>query len=547
MVDAVRHPKIKLMAYAEVKEVKGYVGNFHVTIECKPRFVTDFCNACGDCVEVCPIKVPNEFDEQLAPRHAIYQPFAQAVPSAYVIDADNCIHCYKCVDACERRTIDFSHEPEQIELDVGSIVMATGLEVCCMASIKTALHIREKYPEIEVVIFYIDIRTPHKGYEEFFRRARDKGVRFIHCKPSEIAPGSESHGLVLHGEDRERGRPMKWEADLVVLATGAVPARGASELGNRLSVSLDENGFYREFHPKLRPIDSPTEGIYLAGAASGPKDISYSVSQGSAAAARCSRILMKDSLLIEPIVAQMTPEQPDRCLNVIKKCGICVQRCPFGAMTALPGEPAVVTEAKCMGCGTCIPDCPQGGISQNHFQDRQIYAQIHTFLSKFPENKILAFMCWWCSYPGADNAGVNHLQYPPSSRGIRVMCAGRIKKEFVLEAFRKGAGMVLVSGCHRQDCHYISGQHHAERRMARLSKVLERMGISAERFRVEWISAAEGEKYAQVIREMDQVLKNRGQKRTKEENANAHSQLQKRLAHIPDLSIFQAPSVKSAA
>ena len=107
--------------------------------------------------------------------------------------------------------------------------------------------------------------------------------------------------------------------------------------------------------------------------------------------------------------------------------------------------------------------------------------------------------------------------------------------------------MVLVSGCHRQDCHYISGQHHTERRMARLSKVLERMGISAERFRVEWISAAEGEKYAQVIREMDQVLKNRGQKRTKEENANAHSQLQKRLAHIPDLSIFQAPSVKSAA
>jgi heterodisulfide reductase subunit A len=616
MVDAVRHPKIKLMTYAEVKEVKGYVGNFHVTIECKPRYVTDFCNACGDCVEVCPIKVPNEFDEQLAPRHAIYQPFAQAVPSVYVIDADNCIHCYKCVDACERRTIDFSHEPEQIELDVGSIVIATGMDVfnpeplseygygrwrnvitspelerlldpggptrgelsrpsdfslprrvafvqcagsrderynaycsgyCCMASIKTALHIREKYPEIEVVIFYIDIRTPHKGYEEFFRRARDKGVRFIHCKPSEIAPGSESHGLVLHGEDRERGRPMKWEADLVVLATGAVPARGASELGNRLSVNLDENGFYREFHPKLRPIDSPTEGIYLAGAASGPKDISYSVSQGSAAAARCSRILMKEHLLIEPIVAQMKPEQPDLCLNVNKKCGICALRCPFGAMTALPGKPAVVTEAKCMGCGTCIPDCPQGGISQNHFQDRQIYAQIHTFLSKFPENKILAFMCWWCSYPGADNAGVNHLQYPPSSRGIRVMCAGRIKKEFVLEAFRKGAGMVLVSGCHRQDCHYISGQHHAERRMTRLSKVLERMGISAERFRVEWISAAEGEKYAQVIREMDQVLKNRGQKRTKEENANAHSQLQKRLAHIPDLSIFQAPSVKSAA
>jgi heterodisulfide reductase subunit A len=616
MVDAARHPKIKLMTYSEVKAVRGYVGNFRVTIEQKPRYVTDFCNACGDCVPVCPIKVPNDFDEELSPRRAIYQPFAQAVPPLYVIDPDNCIYCYKCVDACERRTIDFSQVPEQIELDVGSIVMATGLEVfdptplseygygrwpnvitamdlerlldpagptrgelirpsdfslpnqvafiqcagsrderynaycsgyCCMASLKTALHIREKYPEIEVIIFYIDIRTPHKGYEEFFRRAREEGVMFNRCKPSEVVPGDGSHRMVIHGEDREKGRPVKWKADLVVLATGAVPAGGTHELGNRLSVSLDENGFYREFHPKLRPIDSPTEGVFLAGAACGPKDIPYSVSQGSAAAARCSRILMKENLLIEPIVARMLPEQPDLCLNVNKKCGICVQRCPFGAMTALPGEPAFVTEAKCMGCGTCIPDCPQGGISQNHFHDLQIYAQIQTYLNEFPENKILAFMCWWCSYPGADNAGVNHLQYPPSSRGIRVMCAGRIKKEFVMEAFHKGAGMVLVTGCHPQDCHYITGQHHAERRMIRLSKALERMGISTERFRVEWISAAEGEKYAQVIREMDQALKNIGQQRIKEENTKAHAKFEKRLSHIADLCLFTPDRVKGAA
>jgi len=223
-----------------------------------------------------------------------------------------------------------------------------------------------------------------------------------------------------------------------------------------------------------------------------------------------------------------------------------VERCPFGAMTALPGESAFVTEAKCMGCGTCIPDCPQGGISQNHFNDLQIYAQIHTYLSEFSENKILTFMCWWCSYPGADNAGMNHLQYPPSSRGIRVMCAGRIRKDFVLEAFRKRAGMVLVSGCHRQDCHYITGQHHAERRMTRLSKTLERIGISAERFRVEWISAAEGEKYAQVIREMDQALKEIGQKRINEENTKAYSELHKRLMHIPDLSLFPAGRAKGA-
>jgi len=616
MVDAARHPQIELMTYSEVKEVRGFVGNFQAVIEQKPRYVTDFCNACGDCVNVCPINVPNEFDQGLAPRTAIYQPFTQAVPSDYVIDVDNCIDCYKCVDACERRAIDFSQEPQQIELDVGSIVLATGLEVfnpapiaeygygrwrnvitslelervldptgptqgklvrpsdfsiprkvafiqcagsrderynaycsgyCCMASIKTALHIRDKYPEVEVVIYYIDIRTPYKGYEEFYRRARDKGVKFIRCKPSEITPGAKPDGLVIHGEDGGRGRPMKWEADLVVLATGAVPARGAPELGNRLSVSLDENGFYREFHPKLRPIDSPTEGVFLAGAGSGPKDIPASVSQGSAAAARSSRILMKESLLIDPIVVQMSPDQPDLCLNVNKKCEICVQRCPFGAMTALPGEPAIVNAAQCMGCGTCAADCPMGGIIQNHFNDVQIMAQIHSYLRESPENKILTFMCWWCSYPGADNAGMNRLQYPSTSRGIRVMCAGRIKKGFVLEAFRQGAGMVLVSGCHRQDCHYLTGQQHAEHRLAGLNRVLQRMGISGERFRMEWISAAEGGKYADVIREMDQVLKNMGPERIKEENARAQPKLEKRLEHIPVIPLLPVERVKGVA
>jgi heterodisulfide reductase subunit A len=508
------------------------------------------------------------------------------------------------VDSCERRTIDFSQESKETELDVGSIVLATGFDVydptplseygygrwmdaitaidlerlldpsgptrgelirpsdfsipnrvafiqcagsrderhnpycsgyCCMASIKTALHIRDKYPDIEVAIFYMDIRTPHKGYEEFYRRAREKGVMFIPCKPSEVAPGSRSQGLIVHGEDRDRGRPLEWEADLVVLATGAVPDRDAHELGSRLLVSQDENGFFKEFHPKLRPIDSPTEGVFFAGAASGPKDIPYSVSQGSAAAARSSRILMNESLVIEPIVANVNPAQ---CLNVEKKCGVCASRCPFGAITIQRGQAAVITPAKCAGCGTCAADCPKGCIAQYHFQDHQIFAQIHSYLKECPEDKILAFMCWWCSYPGADNAGVSHLNYPPSSRGIRVTCAGRVKKDFVLEAFRRGAGMVLVSGCHPQDCHYLTGQHHAERRLTPLFGRLESLGISPERFRLEWISAAEGDKYAQVIREMDQTLNSLGRKKIKEENDMAHPELEKRLSHIPDTFPF---------
>ncbi len=602
MVDAARHPGIQLRTYSEIKRVEGYVGNFRVTIEQKPRFVTDFCNACGACLEVCPIRVPSEFDRGLSPRHAIFQPFAQAVPSTYVIDGQSCIHCYHCVDACERRAVDFSQQPEESELEVGAIVLATGFEVfdptplseygygrwadvitamelerlldpsgptrgelirpsdgslpkrvafvqcagsrdrrfnehcsgfCCMASIKTALHIKEKYPEVEVVIFYMDIRTPYKGYEEFYRRARERGIEFIRGRPSEVAPSHGGGGLIVFSEDMGRSRPMEWPADLVVLATGAVPSAGTRELGGRLSVSLDENGFFREYHPKLRPIDSPTEGVFFAGAACGAKDIPYGVAQGSAAAARASRILMNESLVIEPIVATV---DPTRCLNVEKKCGICASRCPFGAIAISPGQAPSITPAKCQGCGTCAADCPRDCITQNHFHDLQILAQIQSHLNNAPESKILTFLCWWCSYPGADNAGVNHLEYPPSSRGIRVMCAGRVKRDFVLEGFRRGAGMVLVSGCHPQDCHYLTGQHHAERRLSPLPKTLERMGIAPERFRLEWISAAEGEKFARVIREMDETLRALGAQRIREENERAHPALEERLRHIPTLS-----------
>ena len=482
MVDAARHPRIELMALTEITSCSGYVGNFKVTLEKKPRFVEDSCNACRDCIEVCPIKVPSEFDLGLAPRRAIYQPFSQAVPSTFVIDEDACIHCYKCVDVCEKHAVNFSQKPEHVQVEVGTIVLATGFDTfeaealsaygygrygdvitsmdlerlldpggptqgelvrpsdfgtpgriafiqcagsrdlnhneycsgyCCMASLKAAIHMKDKYPESEIAIFYMDIRTPSKGYEEFFRRAREAGVLFIHGKPSEVAPTTTGDSLIIYSEDRSLGRPLEWKADVVVLATGAVPSAGTEELSSRLLVSLDENGFFREHHPKLRPIDSPTEGVFFAGAACGPKDIPYSVAQGSAAAARASRVLMNDRLMIEPIVARADSAL---CRHVTKKCGICASRCPFGAIQVEPGQAARVIPAKCMGCGTCVAECPTGAITQAHFNDLQIFTQIQSYLSERPEDKILAFMCWWCSYPGADNAGVNHLHYAASSR-----------------------------------------------------------------------------------------------------------------------------------
>jgi heterodisulfide reductase subunit A len=259
-----------------------------------------------------------------------------------------------------------------------------------------------------------------------------------------------------------------------------------------------------EYHPKLRPMDSPTDGVFLAGACQGVKDIPNSVAQGSAAAARAGRILHSDEWEIEPTVALVWAES---CISGKgRKCGICSRACPYGAIDYEPGKPAHVQTAKCHGCGACVAECPHNAITQLHFTDAQVLAQIHALLADKPEEKILAFRCHWCSYGGADLAGTSHFEYSSNERGLRVMCSARMDTDFIYEAYRLGAGAVLFSGCHPQDCHYITGQPIGARRAERMLKAFQKAGMTDGRFRIEWISAAEGDRYAEVINEMQETL-----------------------------------------
>ncbi|MHB9034752.1 MAG: hydrogenase iron-sulfur subunit [Anaerolineae bacterium] len=398
---------------------------------------------------------------------------------------------------------------------------------CCMYSIKNALYLKQAHPEMDVSIFYMDIRTPSKGYEEFYNRARQMGIRFIQGRPSQVTEDPETHNLFVEVEDQALGQVIEMEAEMVCLAAAAVPRADSEHVASMLTLSRSPGGFYMEYHPKLRPVDSPTDGIFLAGAIQGPKDIPASVAQGSAAASRAARVLSKDTWEIEPIVARVEAE---RCISAQgKKCGICAKACPYGAITVEQGYAAVVTPAKCHGCGGCVAECPHDAISQDHFTDAQVVAQLAALLKDKPQEKILAFMCHWCSYGGADNAGTSHFEYPASSRGVRVMCSARMDQDFILDAFRRGAGMVLVSGCHPQDCHYITGQQVAAKRFERIPRTLERLGINPERFRVEWISAAEGDKYARVITEMDAKLKSMDKDQIIAETVHALPEINNRL------------------
>jgi heterodisulfide reductase subunit A len=600
MVDVSRHPNIELISCADIVSVEGFVGNYKVKVRKNPRYVIDDnCTGCGECRDVCPIEFPNKWDMNMGVRQAISVPFDQAVPLVYTINMDYCIECYKCVDICgARQAINFDQQPEEIELEVGAIIVATGYDIyvpyddsrygygkydnvitaleferlilaagptagkvvrasdgkkpktvafvqcvgsrdlnkyeycsgfCCMYTLKNAILLKEKYHEdVEIYILYMDMRSNFKGYEEFYRRAREHGISFIRGRVSKIIETQKTKNLLIRAEDMTLGEPIELEAELVVLSTAALPKEGTDEVARILSVSRGADGFFMESHPKLKPLDTAVDGIFLAGACQGPKDIPYSVSQGSGAAARAATILSQPRWKIEPIIAEVDPM---RCRNTKAKCGICERACPYGAITAVEGEPAQVTVAMCHGCGTCVAECPADAITQKHFTDAQILAQIRTALEENPEDKILGFLCNWCSYAGADLAGTSRFEYPPTLRAIRVMCSGRVDRDFVSEAFRLGAGMVLVAACHLPyDCHYISGNAKMKKRMEVTAKILERLGLSSERFRVEYVSAAEGVKFAALINEMTAQLKSLGKERIKVENDTLRPRLERMLS-----------------
>ncbi len=573
MTDVGRHPRIKLLTMSEVVGVKGYVGNFDVKILKKARYVDEKeCTACGECVDVCPVVRPDEFNLGLSSRRAIYSPFPQAVPSAYVVNVNECLGhnpvvCAKCIEACDKDCINFHMSDEEIVEKVGSIVVATGMEtydpteldeygyarfenvltsleverlinaggptngelvrptdrkrprsigfvqcvgsrsarkgssycsnVCCMNTVKNTLTLKEHYPDIDIKVFYIDIRAFGKGFEDLFSRSRRLGVHYLRGLPGTVEEETDQ-SLRVAVENTVTGKLEIYNLDMLVLAIGIKPAPSTQRLQEMLGLQLTADGFFLEAHPKLQPVDAATRGIFYAGCAESPKDIKESVTQASAAAARAIRLMHKGEITTEPITSEVISEQ-------CKSCGKCAEVCPYNAISVdvKKKTPAVVNTAACAGCGTCAAECPFGAITMNHFTDTQIFTQIDAILEEEPKEKVLAFACNWCSYAGADYAGVSRLQYPPNVRLIRTMCSGRVDEKFIWDGFLKGAPVVLVSGCHIGDCHYIDANRWTEKRVKKVRKKMAKLGIRPERLQLEWISAAEGVRFAEVMQRME--------------------------------------------
>lgn len=459
MVDCAQNEKIHIYAYSEVASVKGFVGNFKVTIRKKARFVdTTKCTGCGLCTEKCPQKkVPNEFNLGLDTRRAIYIPFAQAVPKVATIDPDYCNmlqkgKCGVCARVCSAGAIDYTQKDELIEEEYGAIVAATGFnpidlsqfnefayaqspdvvssleferlmnaagptggtllrpsdgkhphtivfvqcvgsrcdgaqkgkpycsKICCMYTAKHAMLCREKYPDTEVYVFYIDVRTPGKNFDEFYRRAVEEyGVHYIKGMVGKVIP--QNGVLKVQASDLLDNRQLHIDADMVVLAAAIEPDKSARSLATMLTASMDTNDFFTEAHPKLRPVESPTAGIFLSGTCQGPKDIPETVAQAGAAAAKVIGLLSKSQLLCNPCTAQ-----PDELM--CNGCSSCEKVCPYGAITYINKEfrgpnrttvlrrVAQVNPAVCQGCGACTVACMSGAMDLKGFSNRQIMAEV---------------------------------------------------------------------------------------------------------------------------------------------------------------------------
>jgi len=447
MTEVGQHPYIELLSYSEVEEVSGSIGAFRVRVRKKARFVDESkCIGCGVCEEKCPWKLPSEFEMGLGKRGVIYIPFPQAIPNLPVIDKEHCVYftkgtCRACEKFCEAGAIDFEQTDQFVELEVGSIIIATGYDtfdpsliaqygyrrydniltglefermtcaggptggrillkdgrepesvaiihcvgsrdenyheycsrVCCMYGLKYAYLIKELI-DAEVYQMYIDMRCFGEGYEEFYTRCSDVGVNFIRGKVGKIIDG-ENGKLIVTCMDTVLGKMVEVSVDMVILLTALEPRSDAEQVARLFNLGRRADGFFLETHPKLAPVNTPTDGVFIAGCCVGPRDIPDTVAQASAAAAKALSLISKGKITLESAIAQVNE-------TLCQGCGRCEEICDFHAPSVICKDGLMVSsinETLCKGCGACAVVCPTGAMSIRHFTREQILSMVDAF------------------------------------------------------------------------------------------------------------------------------------------------------------------------
>jgi heterodisulfide reductase subunit A len=370
LIDRVqRHPRINVLTGAELAEVSGYVGNFQTAIKKDGELLK---------VPVGTILVATGFETFDAHRkpelgYGVYPQVISTLDFERLASSDEW---------------DAGRKPERVVFIqcVGSRERSLGSgdgrnsycsRVCCMTVARQARLVRERLPQAQVTVFYMDVRAFGKGFEEFYDDVREQGVIYRRGNPSEIIRKGER--VVVRAEDTLLGEPVEVEADLVVLAVGMTPPADNAQMAALLKLARSADGFFLEAHPKLRPVDTAMAGIFLAGSCQGPKDISETIVHARAAASAAMIPLMRGRVPVEAATSFIDEQ-------MCSGCNQCAQVCSFSALQLHPVRGVMtVNPVLCQGCSACATACPSGAISVHRFTFEQVMAQIDALIEVEPE------------------------------------------------------------------------------------------------------------------------------------------------------------------
>jgi len=487
---------------AEVKDIKGQVGNYKIKLQTRSRGVIQ-CNNCGKCVDVCPVEVNDEGKK----RRAIY--YIPTYPDMYAIDFDTCTKCGECVKVCQGK-IELEDTYTEKEINTGAVVVATGLnfydvskveeygykrldgvmttleferavasgqlnpkrvviiycagsrdsnhllycsKICCFLGLKEAKLIIDRFPDTQVYVVAIDMRS-FGTFEYFYNKLREKGVTFIKGKPSEV---------------------IKRNGNLVVISI---------RLNGDFPVLFENAALGNTALPR---------GIFTAGAATFPGGVADTLVDARKAAFSVLNLFKQDTI---------ETRQPNALINddLCSICRMCIGTCPYNAISIVEDK-IKVNEELCMGCGICSITCPAYASQLEGFNPQGLTNQIKALVKK---GDILALLCRWSAYNATDKAAYDKYSYPENVKIIRVPCSGSVDSSHVMDALDSGAKGVLVGGCYPDACHYARGNFRAKAREQILKLNLDSLGFSKNIVRLEWIGKDEANKFVEIVKEMNE-------------------------------------------
>ena len=447
--------------------------------------------------------------------------------------------CGKCAEVCDVNAINYDQKPKEINVKADTIIVATGYDIfdarlkpqygygkfenvlnaleleriivytgegkiikkmgkniafiqcvgsrdaqvgnlycsriCCMYATKLAMLLKQMDPSRNIYIFYTDLRAYGKGFEEYYRRAQEMGIKYVRGRPGELQENPDNKKIILKAEDTLTRNIIEGEFDQVILSVGVTPSKGTIEIAEMLKLPRGQDGFLQEAHAKFKPLDTAIEGVFIAGTAQGPKDIPDSVAQASGAVARAIRLMNKGEYELSPVKAVINADLCDGC-------GKCVDACPADAISMMGGS-ASVSPPACKGCGACISSCHTGAIDLKVFSNSKIMEEIESALEdkKPGDNRILLFADDMCTYRLADNAGTAKMRYSSDILIIRVPSSSRVTPEMMAKAFELGADGIMLGECEPAVSPYPGTAQAITKNVEKLKQMLQKSGIEPER------------------------------------------------------------------